>query len=470
MQNYLIKNISIVNEGSIQQGDVLIKNGRIEKILPQVAQKNTAAIEINGEGKFLLPGAIDDQVHFREPGLTHKATIYTESKAAVAGGVTSFMEMPNTIPPAFTHELLENKYQIAAQTSLANYSFFMGTSNDNADEVLKTNERKNDVCGIKIFMGSSTGNLLVDNPTTLDKIFSESEVLIATHCEDERIIRQNLEKLKLTGKELTTADHPVIRNEEACYQSSLSAIILSKKYNTRLHILHITTEKELQLFSNMMPLKQKRITAEVCVHHLHFTSDDYARLGNQIKCNPAIKAPNNREALWKALLDDRLDVIATDHAPHTWEEKHFTSILSPAELENGAVSSYEKAHAGLPLVQHSLLLMLYYYKQGRIALEKIAEKMSHALADCFQIKERGYIREGYFADLVIVDLNHATKVSKENILYKCGWSPLEGFEFPATITHTFVNGHLVYACPEQSAGGNGSWNESTKGQRLKFDR
>jgi len=460
MQNYLIKNISIVNEGSIQQGDVLIKNGRIEKVLPRITRKDTE-IEINGEGKFLLPGAIDDQVHFREPGLTHKATIYTESKAAVAGGVTSFMEMPNTIPPAFTQELLENKYQVAAQTSLANYSFYMGTSNDNADEVLKTNEKKNDICGIKIFMGSSTGNLLVDNPTTLDKIFSGSELLIATHCEDERIIKQNLEKIKITGKELTAADHPVIRNEEACYQSSLSAIILAKKYNTRLHILHISTEKELQLFSNMMPLKEKRITAEVCVHHLHFTSDDYQRLGNQIKCNPAIKAPNNREALWKALLDDRLDVIATDHAPHTWEEKHLTPGLSP-QVERGTASPYEKAHAGLPLVQHSLLLMLYHYRQGRITLEKIAEKMSHALADCFQIKERGYIREGYFADLVIVDLNQATKVSKENILYKCGWSPLDGFEFPATITHTFVNGNLVY--------GNGNWNESKKGQRLKFDR
>ena len=447
MQNYLIKNISIVNEGSIQQRDMLIKNGRIEKVLPQIAQMDTDVVEINGEGKFLFPGAIDDQVHFREPGLTHKATIYTESKAAVAGGVTSFMEMPNTIPPAFTQELLEDKYNIAAQTSLANYSFYMGTSNDNVEEVLKTNKKKNHICGIKIFMGSSTGNLLVDNPSTLDKIFSESEVLIATHCEDERIIKQNLEKLRITGKELTAADHPVIRNEEACYQSSLSAIILAKKYNTRLHILHISTEKELQLFSNMMPLKEKRITAEVCVHHLHFTSDDYERLGNQIKCNPAIKAPNNREALWKALLDDRLDVIATDHAPHSWEEK------------SGA---YEKAHAGLPLVQHPLLLMLYFYKQGKITLEKIAQKMSHAVADCFQIKDRGYIREGYFADLVIVDLNQSTKVSKENILYKCGWSPLEGFEFPAAITHTFVNGNLAY--------GNGDWDESKKGERLTFER
>jgi dihydroorotase len=461
MQNYLIKNISIVNEGSIRQGDVLIQNGRIEKVETRITQIETNYTEINGEGKFLFPGAIDDQVHFREPGLTHKATIYTESKAAVAGGVTSFMEMPNTIPPAFTQELLEEKYQIASQTSLANYSFYMGTSNDNADEVLKINKKKNDICGIKIFMGSSTGNLLVDNPTTLDKIFSESELLIATHCEDERIIKQNLDKIKLTGKELTASDHPVIRNVEACYQSSLSAIVLAKKYNTRLHILHISTEKELQLFSNMMPLKEKRITAEVCVHHLHFTSDDYERLGNQIKCNPAIKSPNNREALWKALLDDRLDVIATDHAPHTWEEKHLTPNPSP-QVERGAMSPYEKAHAGLPLVQHSLLLMLYYYKQGKITLEKIAEKMSHALADCFQIKERGYIREGYFADLVIVDLNQSTKVLKENILYKCRWSPFDSFEFPAAITHTFVSGNLVY--------GKGEWNESQKGKRMHFER
>ena len=461
MQNYLIKNISIVNEGQIQQGDVLIKDQRIEKIGTGITRMEMNLTEINGEGKFLLPGVIDDQVHFREPGLTHKATIYTESKAAVAGGVTSFMEMPNTIPPAFTRELLEDKYRIASQTSLANYSFFMGTSNDNADEVLKTNAKKKEVCGVKIFMGSSTGNLLVDDPGTLDKIFRESELLIATHCEDEKIIRQNFEKLKATGKELTVADHPIIRNEDACYQSSLYAIGIAKKYNTRLHILHISTEKELQLFSNMMPLKEKRITAEVCVHHLHFTSDDYERLGNLIKCNPAIKAPQNREALWKALLDDRLDVIASDHAPHTIEEKFLTPYPSP-QVERGAKSLYEKAYAGLPLVQHSLLLMLYYYKQGRISLQKIAEKMSHAMADCFQIKDRGYIREGYFADLVIVDMNKTTKVSKENILYKCGWSPLEGFEFPAAVEHTFVNGNLVY--------GNGGWDESEKGKRLLFDR
>ncbi|MBK8310415.1 MAG: dihydroorotase [Chitinophagaceae bacterium] len=447
MQKYLIKNIHIVNEGSIINADVLITNGRIDTILPQIVNAGGNCIEINGEGKYLFPGCIDDQVHFREPGLTHKATIYTESKAAVAGGVTSFMEMPNTVPNALTQELLEEKYKIGAQTSLANYSFFMGTGNDNADEVLKTNDRKKDICGVKIFMGASTGNMLVDNPNTLDKIFRESEVLIATHCEDEKIIRQNLEKAKASGRELTAADHPIIRDEEVCYESSLYAIQIAKKYNTRLHILHITTERELQLFTNMFPLKDKRITAEVCVHHLHFTSDDYARLGNQIKCNPAIKAPHNKEALWNALLDDRLDVIATDHAPHTWEEKN---------------EPYLKAHAGLPLVQHPLLLMLHYYKEGRISLEKIAEKMSHAVADCFQIKERGYIREGYHADLVMVDLNTTYKVTKENILYKCGWSPLEGFEFPATITHTFINGHLAYGIK--------GFNESQKGQRLVFDR
>lgn len=447
MQNYLIKNVQVVNEGRIITSDILIKNGRIEKIGELISQADSGVKEINGEGKYLLPGAIDDQVHFREPGLTHKATIYTEAKAAVAGGVTSFMEMPNTIPNALTQELLEDKYSIASKTSLANYSFFMGTSNNNADEVLKTNDKRKDICGIKIFMGASTGNMLVDSPNTLDKIFRESELLIATHCEDERIIKENLEKIKRQHRELTASDHPIIRNEDACYESSLLAIQIAKKYNTRLHILHISTEKELLLFTNMFPLKEKRITAEVCVHHLHFTSDDYARLGNKIKCNPAIKAPHNREGLWKGLLDDRLDVIATDHAPHTLEEKN---------------EPYQKAHAGLPLVQHSILLMLHYYKQGKIGLEKIAEKMSHAVADCFQIKERGYIREGYFADLVLIDLKQQTKVSKENILYKCGWSPLEGFEFPATITHTFVSGHLVYD--------KGTFNESQKGERLFFDR
>lgn len=444
MEKYVIKNSTIVNEGSLVVSDVLISGGRIEKIAPNISAN---AREINGDGKYLFPGVIDDQVHFREPGLTHKATIYSESKAAVAGGVTSFMEMPNTIPPVFTHDLLEDKYNIASRTSLANYSFFMGTSNTNADEALRTNEKREEVCGIKIFMGASTGNLLVDNYLTLDKIFRESEVLIATHCEDEKIIRDNLEKFKAEGRELTAADHPLIRNEEGCFESSFAAIQLAKKHNSRLHILHISTEKELQLFTNMIPLADKKITAEVCVHHLHFTANDYERLGNQIKCNPAIKAPHHKEALWKALLDDRLDVIATDHAPHTWQEKD---------------EPYLQAHAGLPLVQHSLLLMLHYYKQGKISLEKIAQKMSHHVAECFRVKERGYIREGYHADLVLVDLNETFHVKKENILYKCGWSPLEGFTFPASIDTTFVNGIPVYE--------NGIWNESNRGQRLSFNR
>jgi len=445
MQNYLIKDISIVNEGRVTTGDVLTKNGRIEKIGAEIPLPGNT-IEINGSGKHLLPGCIDDQVHFREPGLTHKATIATESKAAVAGGVTSFMEMPNTVPPVFTQELLEQKYSIGAQTSVANYSFFMGTSNDNTDEALRTNEKKADVCGIKIFMGSSTGGLLVDNYLTLDKIFAESEVLIATHCEDERIIRNNFEALKKTKLELETIDHPIIRSEEACFQSSFAAVQLAKKHNTRLHILHISTDRELQLFSNMLPLAEKRITAEVCVHHLHFSQNDYDNLGNLIKCNPAIKAPFHRLALWDALLENKLDVIATDHAPHTLAEKEV---------------SYEKAHAGLPLVQHSLLLMLYYVQQGRITLERVVEKMSHAVATCFKIKERGFIREGYHADLVMVDLNKPYEVNKNNILYKCGWSPLDRFRFPASVEKTFVSGNLVYE--------NNTVNDSYKGTRLKFE-
>ncbi|HTB52800.1 MAG TPA: dihydroorotase [Ferruginibacter sp.] len=445
MQKYLFKNIQIVNEGKSQVLDLLTNGDRIEKIEPQITVKEKVT-EINGEGKLLLPGAIDDQVHFREPGLTHKATIYTESKAAVAGGVTSFMEMPNTIPNALTVDLLEDKYKIGAQNSLANYSFFMGASNSNSEEVLKINGRK-DICGVKIFMGSSTGNMLVDNYSTLENIFRESEMLITTHCEDEKIIRDNYERIKKEKGELSPADHPVIRDENACFESSLAAIQLAKKYNSRLHILHISTEKELQLFGNMLPLKEKRITAEVCVHHLHFTADDYARLGYQIKCNPAIKAAHNKEALWKALLDDRLDIIATDHAPHTWEEKQ---------------GPYEHAHSGLPLVQHSLLLMLQYHQQGKISIEKIVQKMSHAVADCFNVKDRGYIREGYFADLVVVDPKKQQTVSKENILYKCGWSPMEGVTFSNAITHTFINGKMVY--------GNGVWDESNKGQRLLFNR
>jgi dihydroorotase len=453
MENYLIRNATIVNEEQQFNADLLIKNGRIEKIANAIDVPYRIK-EISADGKYLLPGVIDDQVHFREPGLTHKANIYTESKAAVAGGVTSFMEMPNTIPNALTEALLEDKYRIAANTSLANYSFFMGTSNDNAEEVLKMNKRKRDVCGVKIFMGASTGNMLVDNHLTLNTIFRNSEMLIATHCEDEKVIKKNYESRRAVKSELDPSDHPLIRNEEACFESSFMAIQLAKKYNSRLHILHISTEKELQLFGNMLPLKEKRITAEVCVHHLHFTADDYERMGYKIKCNPAIKSANNKEALWAALLNDRLDIIATDHAPHLLSEKE---------------PPYEHAHAGLPLVQHPLLLMLHYYKEGRITLEKMVRKMSHAVADCFMIEDRGYIREGYHADLVLVDLNKPYIVSKNNILYKCGWSPLEGFTFPATVDYTFVSGHLVYASlPDRQ--GKGEFDESKKGERLLFNR
>jgi dihydroorotase len=445
MSSYLIKNTTIVNEGKKVNGDVLIKKGRIEKIASSINAKE-AVIEIDGQGQFLLPGAIDDQVHFREPGLTHKANIYTEAKAAVAGGITSFMEMPNTQPPVFTQSLLEDKYAIGAANSLANYSFFMGTSQDNLEEILRTNEKKNDVCGVKIFMGSSTGNLLVDNPIQLEKIFEGSELLIATHCEEESIIKRNKAALEAVKSKLEPSDHPIIRNEEACFESSFKAIQLAKKFDARLHILHISTAKELQLFSNMRPLAEKRITAEVCIHHLHFTADDYDMLGNLIKCNPAIKAPENRNALWEGLLNDQLDVIATDHAPHTWEEKQV---------------EYINAYAGLPLVQHSVMLMLKYVKEGKLTMEKMVEKMSHAVATCFQIKERGFIREGYHADLVLVQENPYT-ITKENILYKCGWSPLEGTTFPYQINSTFVNGHLAYHL--------GQFNEAQKGERLQFNR
>ena len=446
MSNILIKNIQVVNEGKITVSDILIGDQRILKIAQGIDNKYNAR-EINGENKYLLPGVIDDQVHFREPGLTHKANIHSESMAAVAGGTTSFMEMPNTKPAALTQELLEEKYAIAANSAVANYSFFMGTSNENADEVLKTNDKKENVCGVKIFMGSSTGNMLVDNHLSLDRIFRESELLIATHCEDERIIKSNLEKMRSSKAVLEASDHPIIRDAEACFESSLIAVQLAKRNNTRLHILHISTAKELQLFTNLIPLEEKRITSEVCVHHLHFTADDYATLGNKIKCNPAIKSKENKAALWEALLDDRLDIIATDHAPHTIDEKS---------------GDYDHAHAGLPLVQHSLQLMLHQYKQGRISLEKLVEKMAHAPAKCFQVRDRGFIREGYFADLVLVDLNQNYTVSKENILYKCGWSPLEGFTFPATIAMTFVNGYPVYE--------NGRVDASYRGMRLQFNR
>ncbi|HQW46322.1 MAG TPA: dihydroorotase, partial [Chitinophagaceae bacterium] len=437
----------VVNEGNIEVNDVLIKNNHFEKVAPTIDVKEKA-VEIDGTGMHLMPGLIDDQVHFREPGLTHKASIYTEAKAAVAGGVTSFMEMPNVKPPTLTHALLEEKYLIGQHHSVANYSFFMGVSNDNIEEALKINRHKKEVCGLKIFMGSSTGNMLVDNIITLEKIFAESEVLIATHCEQENIISQHIEQLKAQHVDYNHVSfHPIIRDVEACYESSLSAIQLAKKHHTRLHILHISTEKELQLFTNLFPLKDKRITAEVCVHHLHFTADDYAQYGNLIKCNPAIKAKENREALWQALLDDRLDIIATDHAPHTWDEKQ---------------QDYVSAPAGVPLVQHSLYLLLEAYKAGKISLEKIVEKACHAPAICFEIEKRGYIREGYFADAVLVNLNEQYTVTKENILYKCGWSPFEGHTFPALIHKTIVNGHVVYD--------QGVINEQSKGMRLHFDR
>lgn len=445
MNNYLIKNTQIVNEGKTIQGDVLIKNGRIEKIASQIETKG-GITEMSGENQFLLPGVIDDQVHFREPGLTHKANIYSEAKAAIAGGTTSFMEMPNTQPPVFTQLLLENKYQIGAQTSLANYSFYMGTSQDNLEEILKTNDKKNEVCGVKIFMGSSTGNLLVENPLVLEKIFGGSELLIATHCEEESLIKRNKAALEAIKPVLEPSDHPIIRDEEVCFESSFKAIQLAKKFDSRLHILHISTAKELQLFSNLRTLEDKRITAEVCVHHLHFTSNDYARLGNLIKCNPAIKAPENKNALWEGLLNDQLDVIATDHAPHTWAEKQ---------------EAYAHAHAGLPLVQHGLLLMLKYVDEGKMSMEKMVEKMSHAVATCFQIKDRGFIREGYYADLVLVKKEPYT-ISKENILYHCGWSPMEGNNFPYQVNTTFVNGYKVYH--------EGVFNEAQKGKRLQFTR
>ena len=447
MSAYIIRNVQVVNEGESRFQDVYIKNQRFEKIAPSIELKN-AATEINGEGLLLMPGLIDDQVHFREPGLTHKACIETEARAAVAGGVTSFMEMPNVIPPTLNLERLEEKFNIAKQQSLANYSFFMGVSNDNADDALKINKHKKDICGLKIFMGSSTGNMLVDNIITLEKIFADCEVLIATHCESEPIIKANLEALKAQHIAIDHARlHPIIRNVEACYESSVSAVQLAKKFNTRLHILHITTERELQLFTNLFPLREKRITAEVCVHHLHFTADDYEQYGNLIKCNPAIKAKENKEALWKALLDDRLDIIATDHAPHTWDEKQ---------------KPYAEAPAGLPLVQHSLLLLLEAYREGRISLERLVEKACHAPAECFQVKERGYVREGYFADAVLVNLNKTTTITKASILHRCGWSPFEGKTFSSFVEKTFVNGRILFDAGQQVS--------DESGMRLEFAR
>ncbi|MBL7885043.1 MAG: dihydroorotase [Bacteroidia bacterium] len=441
----LIKNANIVNDGKIIKGNVLINETVIEKISTEEIVYDTAII-IDAEGKYLFPGCIDDQVHFREPGLTHKGEIYTEAKAAVAGGVTSYMEMPNTVPNTFTQELLEDKYKRASEVSLANYSFFMGASNDNLEEVLKTNPRN--VCGVKVFMGSSTGNMLVDKKETLEGLFSKCKMLIATHCEDEATIKHNMEVYKQKyGEDVPMGCHHEIRSEEACYKSSSLAVELAKKYNTRLHILHISTAKELSLFDNTKPLNEKRITAEACIHHLWFSDEDYKTKGSFIKWNPAVKKGSDRDAILAAVLDNRIDVIATDHAPHTVDEKK---------------QSYFKAPSGGPLVQHSLNAMLELYKQGKISLERIAEKMAHAVADCFQIEKRGYIREGYFADLVLVDLNDSYAVEKSNILYKCAWSPFEGFVFHSKITHTFVNGQLVYK--------NGQFDETVKGKRLTFER
>lgn len=440
----LIKNANLVNEGKIYQADVLIENQTIKQIAPEITTEANQIID--AEGLHLLPGVIDDQVHFREPGLTHKANIYTESKAAVAGGITSFMEMPNTNPQALTQELLEEKYEIASETSIANYSFFMGASNNNLEEVLKTNPKN--VGAIKIFMGSSTGNMLVDNKDVLEEIFSKSPMLIAVHCEDEATIQENSLKAKeLFGEDVPIAEHPNIRSADACYKSSSMAIELAKQHNTRLHVFHLSTEKEISLFDNTIPLSEKRITAEVCIHHLWFDESKYEEKGTLIKWNPAVKKTSDKEALFQALLDDKLDVIATDHAPHTLEEKSNT---------------YFNAPSGGPLVQHALPAMLEFFKKGKISLEKVVEKMCHNPAICFQVENRGFIREGYFADLVLVDLNKPWTVKKDNILYKCGWSPFEGETFNAQITHTFINGHIAYEY--------GNFDESKRGMRLTFDR
>jgi dihydroorotase len=444
MNSYLIKNATIVNEGQQIIADVYIKNQRIEKIGHSLSIAGVK--EINAEGKYLFPGFIDDQVHFREPGLTHKAEIYTEAKSAVAGGITSFMEMPNTVPNTLTQELLADKYAIGAKRSLANYSFFMGASNDNLEEVLKTDIKN--ICGIKVFMGSSTGNMLVDNEKTLEGIFKNAPTLVATHCEDEATVQKNLQIFKEKyGDHLTPEMHPLIRSEEACYLSSSFAVELAKKHHTRLHILHISTGKETFLFQNDIPLKDKRITAEACIHHLWFSDEDYKTKGNFIKWNPAVKTAEDRDQILKAVLDNHIDVIATDHAPHTLEEK-----LQP----------YAKAPSGGPLVQHAFNALFELYHQGKISLEKIAEKTAHSLAICFQIEKRGFIREGYFADLVLVDLKDSYQVEKSNLLYKCGWSPFEGQTFHSKITHTFVSGHLAYE--------NGVFNESKLGERLSFER
>lgn len=449
---YLIQNGTIVNEGLTFKADVVLSDGIIEKIICSGAQQCVATDLISSSqiidatGLYILPGAIDDQVHFREPGLTHKAEIYTESKAAVAGGVTSFMDMPNTKPQVLTQELLQQKYDLAAEKSLANYSFYMGASNDNIDEVVKTDSKK--VCGIKVFMGSSTGNMLVDNETTLSKIFQNAPCLVATHCEDEAIIQQNTLIYKdRYGSRATPAMHPLIRSVEACYKSSSKAVELAERYGTRLHVLHLTTAREMSLFRNDIPLKDKKITAEVCFHHLWFNDKDYDRLENFIKCNPAIKTEEDRQALIQAVLNGSIDVVATDHAPHTFEEKCDLYFSTPG---------------GMPMVQHSLCGMLEFVTKGIMGIEKVVELMCHNPATLFQIEKRGFLREGYAADVVLVDPNAPQMVSNDKVYYKCGWTPLNGTLLHHSVTHTFVNGNLVYE--------KGIFHEESKGQRLVFDR
>lgn len=445
MNRILIKNARIINEGSIFEGDLLIEDRFIKEIGDSISAKPDFKI-VDAEGNYLIPGAIDDQVHFREPGLTHKGTIESESRAAVAGGITSFIEQPNTVPNAVTQELLEQKYQRAAETSYANYSFMMGGTNDNLEEVLKTNPKN--VAGIKLFLGSSTGNMLVDDEQVLEKIFSSTQMLIAAHCEDEATIRRNLEQYKAEyGEDIPVKFHPLIRSTEACYISSSRAVELAKKTGARLHVFHVSTAKETELFTNKIPLEDKKITAEVCIHHLWFTDEDYDKRGALIKWNPAVKTAADRDALWKALLDDRIDVIATDHAPHTLEEKK---------------NPYTSSPSGGPLVQHAVVAMFEAWHQKKISLEKIVEKMAHNPAKLFRIEKRGFIKEGYYADLVLVNPGLPWNVKKENILYKCGWSPFEGVNFKSRITHTFVNGQLVY--------NNFKVKEVRCGERLTFDR
>lgn len=446
MMKTLIKNIDIVNEGKIHRADVIIENEFISFVGNFQGGETDFDTVIDGTGKHLLPGVIDDQVHFREPGLTHKGDLYTEPKAAVAGGVTSFMEMPNTVPSAVTLELLEEKYTRAAEVSLANFSFYMGTTNTNINELLRVNPKTH--CGVKIFMGSSTGDMLVDDPEALRNVFEKVKVIITTHCEDDPLIKQNAAAMREKyGEDVPMELHPIIRSEQACYNSSAFAVSLAKEFNTRLHILHISTAKELELFRNDIPMKEKRITSEACIHHLWFSDEDYKTKGSYIKWNPAVKTAADRDAIFEAILDDRIDVIATDHAPHTMEEKN---------------QKYFKAPSGGPLIQHSLVAMLEFYHRGKISLEKIVEKMCHNVADMFDIDRRGFIREGYYADLVIVDLNNPWTVTKENLLYKCGWSPFEGETFKARVEGTFVSGHLVYD--------KGNFDESKRGMRMLFNR